>query len=104
MVCLFDQITTTDGQNLHVTTKDGQVIPVQITTSDGQPINTAPLELPEEQVIDQDIITKDPIPALEFTAADGQKYQIITPYDGRNCDVLCDVTEASIDQEYLGMG
>ncbi|KAG8284492.1 hypothetical protein J6590_101713, partial [Homalodisca vitripennis] len=76
------QITTTDGQNLHVTTKDGQMIPLQITSSDG------PLEIP----VAQDIVD-EPISTLEFTAADGQKFKIIPPY----------ISDTTLDAEYLNI-
>lgn len=62
-----------------MTTKDGQMIPVHITTSDGQPVSTelssAPLEIP----VASDIVDES-IAGLEFTTVEGQKFKIIPPY------------------------
>lgn len=71
-------------------TKDGQVIPVQITTTNGTELSTAPLELPVTQELP---VAEEPLSTLEFITDNGRKYKIIPPY----------ISDTPIDPEYLNI-
>uniref|UniRef100_A0A1B6CQM4 Protein krueppel n=2 Tax=Clastoptera arizonana TaxID=38151 RepID=A0A1B6CQM4_9HEMI len=82
---------SSDGQSLQMTTKDGRTIPVHLATADGHPISTQvtaddSLQLRidsvlEEEAPENDFQLNESVQTLEFMTEDGEKVQMIAPFN-----------------------